>query len=304
MILPKDIFCENRKRGQVFTKNHQILVKMFMKQDISIVLSGNDNLIKNSNCYDENYNCNCFNEHHATQPPCVCLDSVYHQYINHLFKKHTEFTQDYEIMDFKYRNILQHPLQPLMENLSGSTYQVFENDLPKYIMYEKAIQTALVDYYNYNKFNSTINKGNSPTFEVQEEKFREIEFLSKEMLRKKNVLMEGRDKDAIQIMVFGAGRGPLIIRCINASQNCGIPIRIIAVDKNRYAIIELKKLIEKYNIRDIVTLIQGDMREVELDVKADIVVSELLGSFGDNELSPECLFPVQKHMNEGAISIP
>jgi len=47
------------------------------------------------------------------------------------------------------------------------------------------------------------------------------------------------------------------------------------------------KLIEAYNIEDIVTLIHGDMREVELDVKADIVVSELLGSFGDNELSPE-----------------
>jgi len=64
------------------------------------------------------------------------------------------------------------------------------------------------------------------------------------------------------------------------------------------------KLIEAYNIEDIVTLIHGDMREVELDVKADIVVSELLGSFGDNELSPEWLFPIQRHMNEGAISIP
>jgi len=46
------------------------------------------------------------------------------------------------------------------------------------------------------------------------------------------------------------------------------------------------------------------MREIELEKKADIVVSELLGSFGDNELSPECLFPVQKHMHEKSISIP
>lgn len=33
----------------------------------------------------------------------------------------------------------------------------------------------------------------------------------------------------------------------------------------------------------------GDMRTFELPEKVDILVSELLGSFGDNELSPECL---------------
>lgn len=38
-----------------------------------------------------------------------------------------------------------------------------------------------------------------------------------------------------------------------------------------------------------VTLIASDMRDWELVEKADIMVSELLGSFGDNELSPECL---------------
>lgn len=36
-------------------------------------------------------------------------------------------------------------------------------------------------------------------------------------------------------------------------------------------------------------LIPGDMRGVELPEPVDILVSELLGSFGDNELSPECL---------------
>ncbi len=30
--------------------------------------------------------------------------------------------------------------------------------------------------------------------------------------------------------------------------------------------------------------------------KADILVSELLGSFGDNELSPECLDGAQKFL--------
>lgn len=38
--------------------------------------------------------------------------------------------------------------------------------------------------------------------------------------------------------------------------------------------------------------------------KIDILVSELLGSFGDNELSPECLDGAQRHLKPDGISIP
>ena len=40
---------------------------------------------------------------------------------------------------------------------------------------------------------------------------------------------------------------------------------------------------------DRVQLHFGDMRMLELPEKVDILITELLGSFGDNELSPECL---------------
>lgn len=46
------------------------------------------------------------------------------------------------------------------------------------------------------------------------------------------------------------------------------------------------------------------MRDFEPTHKADILVSELLGSFGDNELSPECLDGAQKHLKDDGISIP
>lgn len=46
------------------------------------------------------------------------------------------------------------------------------------------------------------------------------------------------------------------------------------------------------------------MREFMPVEKADILVSELLGSFGDNELSPECLDGAQKHLKPDGISIP
>jgi len=53
-----------------------------------------------------------------------------------------------------------------------------------------------------------------------------------------------------------------------------------------------------------VEIVSNDMRKWEAPEKADIVVSELLGSFGDNELSPECLDGVQPHIKPDGISIP
>ena len=47
---------------------------------------------------------------------------------------------------------------------------------------------------------------------------------------------------------------------------------------------------------DKVTVIATDMREWKSSEKADIIVSELLGSFGDNELSPECLDGAQSFL--------
>ena len=47
---------------------------------------------------------------------------------------------------------------------------------------------------------------------------------------------------------------------------------------------------------DRVTVVAGDMRVWSAPELADIIVSELLGSFGDNELSPECLDGAQKFL--------
>lgn len=43
------------------------------------------------------------------------------------------------------------------------------------------------------------------------------------------------------------------------------------------------------------------MRSFTPTEKADIIVSELLGSFGDNELSPECLDGVMRCLKRGSI---
>lgn len=248
--------------------------------------------------------CSCKKDPGQFYKNCVCMDSPYHRYLCFLFRNHAEFKTEDERQDVVYRNYLQHPLQPLMNNLSSGTYEVFENDLIKYVMYERAIQAALVDFRTKGGFNQTINFGGPPLQTEFENYFSEVEQSSKEILDRKDEISNGGVETPVQIMVFGAGRGPLIVRALNASRNCGVPVQITAVEKNRYAVIQIKNLISENSLEDQVKLIQGDMREVEIDIKADIVVSELLGSFGDNELSPECLFPIQKFMHQGSISIP
>jgi protein arginine N-methyltransferase 5 len=47
---------------------------------------------------------------------------------------------------------------------------------------------------------------------------------------------------------------------------------------------------------DTVRIVSQDMRFWEAPELADILVSELLGSFSDNELSPECLDGAQRFL--------
>jgi type II protein arginine methyltransferase len=44
-----------------------------------------------------------------------------------------------------YEDCLQNPLQPLMDNLESQVYEIFEKDPVKYLQYQKAIASALMD---------------------------------------------------------------------------------------------------------------------------------------------------------------
>lgn len=111
----------------------------------------------------------------------------------------------------------------------------------------------------------------------------------------------------IVVMYFGAGRGPLIRRAISAAKRAGVydQVKVIALDKNPNAIVTLRNMIIDEQLEDKVTLFSGDMRKIDVkELQGDILVSELLGSFGDNELSPECLIPTEKFLKPGGIYIP
>lgn len=186
-----------------------------------------------------------------------------------------------------YQDYLQAPLQPLTDNLESVTYEVFEKDPVKYDLYLQAIERALMDWHQQKKPVS------GPS-------------------------------DKVVVAVVGAGRGPLVTRALQASENTGVPIDIWALEKNPNAFVGL----ERYNMshwKGQVQLVRSDMRAWKgpcaphpyqskngtsdslgpNHYAIDILISELLGSFADNELSPECLDGILPLLNPThGISIP
>lgn len=164
-----------------------------------------------------------------------------------------------------FQDWLQSPLQPLADNLESATYEVFEGDPVKYDQYEAACVEALSEWKELGK----------P--------------MSKE--------------GVVVVAVAGSGRGPLVTRALQASEFTGVPIEVWAVEKNPNAYV--------YLLRQNETVWGGKVNVVKTDMRAwkgpvfshsetgpvygkvDILISELLGSFGDNELSPECLDGIQ-----------
>lgn len=173
-----------------------------------------------------------------------------------------------------FQDYLQSPLQPLSDNLESITYEVFEKDPIKYAWYERATAQALKDWHSQKKSTSS-------------------------------------DNGAVVVAVVGSGRGPLVTRALNASASSGVPVKVYAIEKNPNAYV----LLQRRN-RDTwggrVTVVKTDMRAWKGPTlpdgtfgKVDILISELLGSFADNELSPECLDGVQHVLNpQHGISIP
>ncbi|KAI5458564.1 protein arginine N-methyltransferase [Mariannaea sp. PMI_226] len=176
-----------------------------------------------------------------------------------------------------FQDWLQSPLQPLSDNLESATYEVFEGDPVKYEQYEIAVHEALLEWKELNK----------PT--------------SKE--------------GAVVVAVAGSGRGPLVTRALKAAESAGVTIDMWAVEKNPNAYVYLLRQNEMV-WGGKVKVVKTDMRAWKGPVisesadgpvygKVDILISELLGSFGDNELSPECLDGIQHVLSKPhGISIP
>ena len=244
------VFLRNKKGYPVLSLVIQQFLSKFMQSKIHILIQGKPKLGSEYGHDDVD---------NSLYP--------YVQYIRHLEKTYRETIAGTFSEKFteEYRDHLQAPLQPLMDNLESQTYDVFEKDPVKYNLYEDAMERA---------------------FNI-----------------KKNTL--GGGAVTIRVAVLGAGRGPLVAAALRASATTNTNILVLAIEKNKNAVITLRNRIKNENW-DNVTIIPTDMRfwNPTKEELVDIMVSELLGSWGDNELSPECLDGGQKCLKVDGISIP
>jgi protein arginine N-methyltransferase 5 len=212
-----------------------------------------------------------------------------------------------------YQDYLQAPLQPLTVNLESITYEVFEKDPIKYDWYEKAIARALHDWIEQCKPTSNadgrvvvavVGAGRGPlvtrALRAAEDVGVAIDMWALEKNPNAFVLLQ-RHNEAIwgnQVHLVKSDmrtwKGPL------QQPTPSIPSTVSPNAPTSQA----------------QSSFTGDA-EIDRDYLAatasaapkyytiDILISELLGSFADNELSPECLDGVQHLLNPThGISIP
>jgi len=198
---------------------------------------------------------------HNTIPSPHCGQSralPYLQYVQHVRKRPavtSALDTDEAKLETPHLDSLQRQLQPLKDHLEFQTYEIFEKDPVKYAKYQEALSLALQDR---------------------------------------------RSLQNCVVFVVGAGRGPLVTCALQAYKDLGAASRpknlvVWAVEKNPSAVMYLKSMAQSHPMwkEAGVQVLCQDLRRLSRtdvqDLTCDIVVSELLGSFGDNELSPECL---------------
>lgn len=265
LLLRTDAFITNKKGYPTLPKRHQELLSKAFQYNVQIVLTRADVGAPENESFPPLSSPSVHGDGSlASTNPITHIMRVYWEYLCYFFRKQP-LASEQEQLEGSYRDLLQIPLQPLQDNLESQTYETFERDDTKYLVYGEAIKQALIDR------------------------------ISDSLL----------DRTAV-IMVVGAGRGPLVAAALRAALDSNRNVRLYAIEKNPNAVIHLhaRASMESWENLFPVTIVHADMRHWNAPEQADIIVSELLGSFGDNELSPECIDGAQKFLKPDGISIP
>lgn len=217
-----------------------------------------------------------------------------------------------------YQDYLQAPLQPLTVNLESITYEVFEKDPVKYAWYERAVARALHDWIEQGKPTSNpdgrvvvavVGAGRGPlvtrALKASQDVDVEIDMWALEKNPNAFVLLQRHNESTWNHRVnlvksdMRAWRGPV------RPGNTPPPRRIFNTEEEEED--EQEEAVAAEGSTGTSATESVDLVEPAKPIpyKVDILISELLGSFADNELSPECLDGVQHLMNPvHGISIP
>ncbi|CAI7615869.1 hypothetical protein PCG10_000239 [Penicillium crustosum] len=312
-------FLKNQKGYPVLSKSHQGLIAKMMRLRTApwIILCGVGPIPGLENIEDPDTNQGSLS---GSDYPSLSQAGKKHydptphlSYIRNLQQRQPPRTA-IERFGVGYQDYLQAPLQPLTVNLESITYEVFEKDPIKYEWYEKAICKALKDWADQKKATShpdgkvilaVVGAGRGPlvtrALKASADAGVEIDLWAVEKNQNAFVLLQ-RHNDTIwdgKVTLVQSDmrswKGPLVPQqpttavTGHVGESLGIESSLLDSQKGQHGPSEISEP-------------QGSsMRHTHVD----ILVSELLGSFADNELSPECLDGVNDVINPvHGISIP
>lgn len=211
-----------------------------------------------------------------------------------------------------YQDYLQSPLQPLTDNLESITYEVFEKDPVKYDLYYQAIAQALIDWREQGKPASgpngrvvvaVVGAGRGPLVTkallASESEDVPIDMWAVEKNPNAFVLLQRHNEERW---------GNCVSLVKSDMRSWKGPLRTTTAQRSGYAGHWPPPRDEYGNP----TISQRQPSAPALAAvqtpthgPIDILISELLGSFADNELSPECLDGILPLLNPThGISIP
>ncbi|KAL4904908.1 hypothetical protein BDW74DRAFT_23616 [Aspergillus multicolor] len=212
-----------------------------------------------------------------------------------------------------YQDYLQAPLQPLTVNLESITYEVFEKDPIKYEWYERAIAKALSDWTEQKKPTSNpdgrvvlavVGAGRGPlvtrALKASASSGVEIDLWVVEKNPNAFVLLQRHNKN------LWGGKATLVHSDMRAWQGPRVQKQASSSTEPVGQCLGIEdQLLYTQNPNQKTATAPAVETTESVYSKIDIVVSELLGSFGDNELSPECLDGVNHLLHPvHGISIP
>lgn len=216
-----------------------------------------------------------------------------------------------------YQDYLQAPLQPLTVNLESITYEVFEKDPIKYDWYERAIAKALSDWADQKKPTSNPNGRVVVT----------VVGAGRGPLVTRALRASAETGVAIDMWAVEKNPNAFVLLQRHNETTWGGKVTLVQSDMRSWKGPQVEKKMpmspptpigQSLGIQDSSLLYDGGPEKTDLapipetppipeyvNSHIDIVISELLGSFADNELSPECLDGITHLINPvHGISIP
>ena len=340
LLIPTSTFVLNRSGFPVLPRLHQRCVLEFHRAQAHIIVIESNNNTVTSTSSSSSSTINTNKQIHTRDVYCTYLKHLLstsndgleedeeeekHKMSTDMFSvedsdelqltSSTRLEQDRKDFEAPWHDFLQVPLQPLASNLSSSVYEVFEKDPVKYIAYERAVFSAL---------SSLIDRW-------QQQSESGINTTVPECIL---IAVVGAGRGPLVSSILRAADDQKIPRN---------KLHVFAIEKNRNAVITLQTVlnsheqqlhkheqqrsgsvdtasdsIERGSWAGRVTILQADIRSLVSSPVPQrpepfnrlaqrplhIIVSELLGSFGDNELSPECLDAAQQLLVQRGVMIP